>query len=85
MAEIDGHHIARMAPIGLERDAFRQRIHGVADDQIGLVEKGLKRLLVGDVVHPVLGIGRLILPLKMLPKYFNQHPTLVILPLVENT
>src|SRR5439155_5550947 len=57
LAQLDAHHVARMAPVLLDRDRLGERIHGVEDDEIGVSEKARDRVGLSAVLELVLGVG----------------------------
>ena len=57
MAQIDRHKVARMAPILLHRDAIGQRIHGVADHQVGIAKEVDECRLDRHLLQLVLAVG----------------------------
>src|SRR5207237_1363620 len=57
LAQLDAHHVARMAPVLLDRDRLGERIHGVEDDEIGGAEKAHDRFGLRTVLGLVLRVG----------------------------
>ena len=58
LAQLDADDVARMAPVGLDRDGVGQRIHRVEDDDVGVAEEAHEALGVLGLGQRMLGIGR---------------------------
>src|SRR3954462_5791190 len=54
LAKLDAYHVARMAPVFLDRVGLGERIHGAEDRQIGVAEESDDRLSLGAVLELVL-------------------------------
>ena len=63
LAQLNPHDIARMAPIGLDRNGVGERIHGVENNHIGMVEKPDEAGAFRFVLDSVLGVGCIDQPL----------------------
>jgi len=57
LAELDADHVARMAPVFLDRDRLGERVHGVEDDEIRVAKEGDDRLGLRAVLELVLRVG----------------------------
>lgn len=57
LAEFDGDDIAGMPPIGFHRNGIGKTVHGVENDEIGVLEEIDEGALFGAVVELVFGIG----------------------------
>ena len=58
LAQLDADDVARVAPVGLDRDRVGERVHRVENDEVGIAEELDEALGVARVGERVLGIGR---------------------------